>query len=183
MLYMFLANGFEETEAIGALDVIRRAEIEIKTVGVTGKTVTGSHGVEITADILLSEVDYSSMTGAILPGGMPGTTNLFESKEVVDAVKECFESGKVVAAICAAPMIPGQLGMLRGKKATCFPGFEKYLDGAMLTDAFAVRDGNVITGKGAGAAMIFGAEIVNFFESGKGDEILAQMQHLNYKER
>lgn len=177
MLYMFLADGFEETEAIGSLDVIRRAGIEIKTVGVTDKTVTGSHNIQIIADIMLEDIDYCVMDGVILPGGMPGTTNLFENKRVVDAVKSCFASGKLIAAICAAPMIFGQLGMLKGKKATCYPNFEKYLDGATVSDAQCVTDGNVITGKGAGAAILFGAEIVNFFESGKGDELLVQMQH------
>ncbi len=177
MLYMFLAEGFEETEAIGALDVIRRAEIEIRTVGVTGKTVTGSHGVEIVADILPEEKDYSSMEGVILPGGMPGTTNLFEDERVVLAVKSCFETNRLIAAICAAPMIFGQLGLLRGKKATCYPGFEKYLEGAEVVDASCTADGNVICGRGAGAAMLFGAEIVNFFKKGEGEKILAQMQH------
>lgn len=177
MLYMFLADGFEETEAIGALDVIRRAEIEIKTVGVTGATITGSHGVEIKADILPDEIDYGIMDGVILPGGMPGTTNLSENERVVAAVKSCFETGRLIAAICAAPMIFGQLGMLRGKKATCYPGFEKYLEGAEVVDASCTADGNVICGRGAGAAMLFGAEIVDFFKKGEGRRILDQMQH------
>ncbi len=177
MLYMFLAEGFEETEAIGSLDVIRRAGIEIKTVGVTGETVAGSHGIEIKADIMPEMIELDNIDGVILPGGMPGTTNLFENSGVIETVRYCFEREKVVAAICAAPLIPGRLGMLRGKRATCYPGFEKELEGAVYVDAPAVRDANMITGKGAGASMRFGAEIVNYFAEGKGEEILAQMQH------
>ena len=177
MLYMFLADGFEETEAIGALDVIRRAEIEIKTVGVTGETVRGSHGVEIKADILPECVDYENMDGVILPGGMPGTTNLLENEGVISAVKFCFEKDKMIAAICAAPMIFGKLGLLKGKSATCYPGFESHLEGAVHTGEMVVADGNIITGKGAGAAMLFGGAIVDFFKANEGRKILDQMQH------
>ena len=177
MLYMFLAEGFEETEAIGSLDVIRRAGIDIKTVGVADKCVYGSHGVGVMADILLSDVTYDDMDGVILPGGMPGTTNLAECAKVVEAVKYCYDNDKMIAAICAAPMIFGQLGMLRGKGTTCYPGFEKYLDGAKVCQDMVVCDGNVITGKGAGAAMLFGAAVADYFDNGKGGEILKQMQH------
>ncbi|MBE7032344.1 MAG: DJ-1/PfpI family protein [Ruminococcaceae bacterium] len=177
MLYMFLSEGFEETEAIGALDVIRRAGIEVKTVGVSGKEVCGSHGVKVAADIEMSAVSFEDMQGVILPGGMPGTTNLQNDETVKKAVLHCAESKLLVAAICAAPMVLGELGVLKGKKAVCYPGFEQYLEGAMLCSDGAVKDGNIVTGKGAGASMLFGAKIVDFFMPGKGTEILGQMQH------
>lgn len=184
MLYMFLADGFEETEAIGALDVIRRADIDIQTVGVGAKTVCGSHGVKVEADITADEIDYEKIDGVILPGGMPGTVNLQNSSEVIRVVKYCAENDKIVAAICAAPMILGQLELLRGKHATCFPGYEKDLIGAEATGEYAVSDGKFITGRGAGAAMLFGAKIVDAIKPGQGVEILKQMQHpLNGQDR
>ncbi len=176
---MFLADGFEETEAIGALDVIRRAGIPVQTAGVGGCEIRGAHGVRVAADITADAVDYEKIKGVILPGGMPGTLNLQNDAEVIRAVKFCAENNLLVAAICAAPMILGQLGILRGRRATCYPGYEKELDGASCTGEYAVSDGNTVTGKGAGAAMLFGAKIVDYFESGKGREILEQMQHVD----
>ncbi len=175
---MFLAEGFEETEAIGALDVIRRAQIEIKTVGIGGLEIEGAHGVKVVADIEEKDVSPSNIEGVILPGGMPGTTNLEKNKTVIDAVKICNEKNALVAAICAAPMILGKLGILNGKKAVCYPGFEKYLEGAKIEEGLVAVDKNIITGKGAGAAMLFGAAIVNFFKDGVGDRLLSEMQHI-----
>lgn len=177
MLYMFLAEGFEETEAIGSLDVVRRAGIEIKTVGVTGKTVCGSHGVEIKSDITKDEISFEDMTGIVLPGGMPGTLNLQKDEIVQKTIEHCSKKGLLMAAICAAPMIYGELGILDGKNAVCYPEFEEHLKGATLKCDLCVADGNVITAKGAGASMLFGAEIVNYFKSGEGNKILEQMQH------
>lgn len=178
MLCMFLADGFEETEAIGCLDVLRRAEIEVKTVGIGGKEITGSHGVCVVADLCADEICLDGLDGVILPGGMPGTTNLQADERVINAVKECAEKGKLVAAICAAPMILGKLGLLDGKEAVCYPGFEEHLTGAMVdANALVAIDGNIITGKGAGAAMLFGARIADWFKAGAGQEILDQMQH------
>ncbi len=178
MLYIFLANGFEETEAIGCLDVLRRAEIEVKTVGIGGKEITGSHGVCVATDICADEIGLDGLDGVILPGGMPGTTNLQADDRVINAVKVCARQGKLVAAICAAPMILGKLGLLEGKMAVCYPGFEEHLKGAMVdANALVAIDGNIITGKGAGAAMLFGARIADWFKAGAGQEILDQMQH------
>lgn len=176
MLYMFLANGFEETEAIAPLDILRRCGIEIKTVGIAGRTVLGSHNIEITADIEKDEIDYNNMSGIILPGGMPGTKNLEKDEDVIRAAMHCTENGLLVAAICAAPMILGKLGILNGKRATCFPGFEEFLHGAALSAEYAVADGNVITAKGAGAALMFGAKIADYFKSGSGSKVLAEIQ-------
>ncbi len=179
MLYMFLAEGFEETEAIGSLDVVRRAGIEIKTVGVTGDTVCGSHGVAVRADISKDQISFDGMTGVILPGGMPGTLNLQKDETVQKAIAYACEKGLMLGAICAAPMIFGELGILEGKNAVCYPGFEEHLKGAKVKDCLCVTDGNIITAKGAGASMLFGAEIVNYFKPGEGGQILEQMQHFN----
>ena len=177
MIYMFLANGFEETEAIGCLDVLRRAELAVKTVGIDGKEVCGSHGVTVVADAVLDDVKKDDMEGVILPGGMPGTLNLQANEKVIEFVRFCAENGKLVAAICAAPMILGELGILEGKLAVCYPGFEEHLKGASVEDAFVAIDGNVITARGAGASMLFGARIADWFKAGVGQELLQQMQH------
>ena len=177
MLYMFLAEGFEETEAIGCLDVIRRADIDIKTVGVTGECVCGSHGVEIRADVTKDKLLLEDMQGVILPGGMPGTLNLQNDEVVQGAIEYCRANGLLLSAICAAPMILGELGILNGKNAVCYPGFEEHLKGASVDDGLCIADGNVITAKGAGASMLFGAAIVDYFKSGEGSKILEQMQH------
>ncbi len=176
MVYMFLANGFEETEAIGCLDVLRRAEINVKTVGVGGKEITGSHGVAVSADLEIKDVDIEGIEGVILPGGMPGTLNLQADESVINAVEFCADNGKLVAAICAAPMILGELGLLEGKLAVCYPGFEEHLKGAIVENAPVAIDDNIITGKGAGASLLFGARIADWFKAGVGQEILDQMQ-------
>ena len=160
MIYLFLANGFEEVEALGTLDVLRRAELEVKTVGVGSKTITGSHHVTVTADMEQSEVLTDNMEMVILPGGMPGTLNLENSPIVTACIRYCAENGLPIAAICAAPSILGHMGLLKGKKALCFPGFEQELEGAGLAEGLVCRDGLLITGKGPGAALEFGFEIV-----------------------
>ena len=181
MLYLFLADGFEETEAIAPLDVIRRAEIPIKTVAVGENPVTGAHGIAVQADMTLDEICMEEMDGVILPGGMPGTLNLQKNATVTACLKHCAENGKLLAAICAAPMVLGEMGLLGGKEAVCFPGFEENLEGATLKDEGVVTDGNVITAKGAGVALEFGAAIIDYCcqgseRAGKGIRVLRQMQ-------
>ncbi len=177
MIYMFLAEGFEETEAIGCLDVIRRAEIDITTVSIDKEFVCGAHGVVLKADILKKDVDFEDMTGIILPGGMPGTTNLQKDELVQKAIDFCQENGLLMAAICAAPMILGERGVLDGRNAVCYPGFEEHLIGAKPLAELCVVDQNTITAKGAGASMLFGASIVDYFKAGEGRKILDLMQH------
>lgn len=160
MIYMFLAEGFEEVEALAPLDLIRRAGLEIKTVGVGSKTVTGSHGISVTADITVDELADNTPDMVILPGGMPGTKNLDANETVHKAISDAIKNGAYVCAICAAPMILGKLGLLVGKKATCFPGFEEYLAGAIVTGDKVAVDGRIITAKGMGAAIEFGLAIV-----------------------
>ena len=179
MYYVFLADGFEETEALATLDVMRRAGLDVLTVGVTGEYVTGAHHITVKADIAIDEVTYEKVEGAVLPGGMPGTINLEKNPKVIDCVGYCYENGKITAAICAAPSILGHLGMLKGRKATCFPGFEKELDGAEYTGAHVETDGNVITSKGAGCAIEFGHAIVSKAVSKEAaDRIISEMQCL-----
>lgn len=178
MVYVFLANGFEEIEAIAPIDIMRRASLEVKTVGVTGNTVCGAHGIEVGADITLSEVDIDSADLIFLPGGMPGTTNLMENKAVEDIILKAYDKKVLIAAICAAPMILGRLNLLNGRKAVCFPGFEKHLICAdVLADSVAV-DANIITAKGAGAAHKLGFKLVELLKDKKtADELHSSMQY------
>lgn len=164
MLYMYFANGFEETEAIAALDVLRRANINVFTVGVGSKNIKGAHDVEVRCDLDDNEATFTGLEGVILPGGMPGTKNLDACEKVQNALDFCSSTGKLTAAICAAPMILGKKGLLKGKKATCYPGFENYLEGAEVSSDFVVTDGTVITAKGMGAAVEFGLAIVAYFK-------------------
>lgn len=173
MIYMFLAEGFEEVEALAPLDLIRRAGLEIKTVGVGSKVVVGSHGIPVAADITADEFSDNAPDMVILPGGMPGTKNLDANKTVHKAIADAVKNDAYVCAICAAPMILGKLGLVRGKTAVCYPGFEEYLDGATLPDKKVVRDGKIITAKGMGAALEFGLEIVAALKGDSEAEKLA----------
>lgn len=177
MIYIFLADGFEETEMIAPWDILLRGGLDVKTVGVTGEYVTGAHGMKVKSDISLSEVDEAQGEMFILPGGMPGTTNLDNSDRVREIILNAYNSGKYVAAICAAPMVLGKLGILKGKKATCFPGFEEYLEGAEHVREHAVCDGNVITAIGAGGAMEFGFKLLACFDENKANEVRKSMQY------
>ncbi len=160
MVYVFLADGFEEIEALAVVDILRRAQLSVTTVGIGGSYICGAHGIVVQADTS-DETPISEFVDAIvLPGGMPGTLNLENSAFVQNAIKLAVENGALITAICAAPSILGHLGLLKGKKAVCYPSFEEALDGAEIADALAVRDGRFITGKGAGAAIPFALEIV-----------------------
>jgi len=158
---LFLANGFEEIEALGTVDILRRAGIPVQTVSITDeKSVAGAHGITVQADATFSEVDLAGMDLLVLPGGMPGAKNLNEQKELKAAIKEHAEKGKVGAAICVAPMVLGGLGLLEGKKVTCYPGFETELRGAEVTGNKVSVDNNIITGRGPGLVFDFALELV-----------------------
>ena len=162
MIYMFLAEGFEEVEALAPLDLIRRAGLEIKTVGVGGKVITGSHGIPVTADMTDAELADNAPDMVILPGGMPGTKNLDASSSVHKMIDIALEQNSYIAAICAAPMILGKRGLLKGKNAVCYPGFEEYLSGATIPDdKNVVIDGKIITARGMGVATEFGLALVS----------------------
>ena len=174
MVYVFLADGFEEIEALAPVDVLRRGGVAVKTVGVGKRTVTGSHNISVLCDISEDEVNFADIDAVILPGGMPGTLNLQKSDKVIAAIEDAQDKGKLIGAICAAPSILGKMGILNGKKATCFPGFEEYLKGAILTDLPAVRDGNIITSRGAGAAFDFGFLLLSALTDSKTAEKLSR---------
>jgi len=159
MMYIFFAPGFEETEAVGTLDMLRRAEIEIKSVGIGGKTVTGSHGITVVCDLADSELSLDGLQGIILPGGMPGTLNLEKSEAVRTAIGHCTQRELLICAICAAPSILGRIGLLAGKRFTCYPGFEQQVEGE-YTGARVERDGQLITAKGPGCTIAFALEII-----------------------
>lgn len=160
MVYVFLADGFEIIEALSPVDMLRRAGIEVKTVGVTGQVVQASCGVKVTADVLPEDVDMDSAQAVVVPGGIPGVPNLESSEFVKNFVLKAADNGKFVCAICAGPSLIGKLGLLKGKNAICYPGFEQYLEGAHISDEYVVRDGNFITARGAGVSVDFGLEIV-----------------------
>ena len=163
MIYIYLADGFEEVEALFPLDLMRRASLDVKTVSVTDSLeVTGSHGITVKADLTVKSAEYDPLNAEMimLPGGMPGTLNLDASAEVHAALDHAYENGRLIAAICAAPSVIGKKGFLKDKEATSYPGFEQYLIGRKETDGKCVRDGNIITAAGAGVAMEFGLKIV-----------------------
>lgn len=161
MLYMFFANGFEEVEAIAALDVIRRAGIDIMSVGIGSDTITGSHNISVICDTTENKIIFDdSVQGIILPGGMPGTTNLMNNPVVDKFIDSCYESKKLICAICAAPILLGRKGLLKGREAVCFPGFEDELNGAVISSDFVCNSDRIITAKGMGSAINFGLEIV-----------------------
>jgi 4-methyl-5(b-hydroxyethyl)-thiazole monophosphate biosynthesis len=160
-VYLFLADGFEEIEAIAPIDILRRANINIQTVSISGtKEVTGAHGIIIHADRLFTEIDLVHNDMLILPGGMPGTKNLDAHQALKALLAKQFEKGGKIAAICAAPSILGKMGLLEGKEATCYPGFEDALSGATISLEKVVMDKNIITAKGAGVAVEFALKLV-----------------------
>lgn len=159
--FVFFAEGFEETEALATVDILRRGNVVVDTVSITGdKKVTGAHAIPVLTDYLFEEADLPSADMLILPGGMPGASNLNNHAALKGLLVEYNRQGKYLAAICAAPLVFGGLGLLQGKKATCYPSFEPQLTGATLVDEPVVQDGNIITGKGPGLVFQFGLRLV-----------------------
>ncbi|RIJ50558.1 DJ-1/PfpI family protein [Maribellus luteus] len=168
-----LAEGFEEIEAISIIDVLRRANLKVTVVSVTGDlVVTGAHQIQVTADKLFEDVDYSEIEMLVLPGGMPGSANLKAHSGLREQILNFNDNGKPLGAICAAPMVFGNLGLLNNKKATCYPGFEEELHGAVITGNDVEQAGNIITGKGAGVAIKFALKIV---ENIKGQKAAGEL--------
>ena len=171
---IFFGTGYEEIEALTVVDILRRAGITINMVSITGeREVTGSHGITVHMDQLFEEVDFDSVDIIILPGGMPGTTNLEAYKPLMDKVDEFYRQDKYIAAICAAPSIFGHKGILKGKKACSNPGFESHLEGADVKQEPAVVDGHIITSRGMGTAIPFGLAILGQLA---GEEAVVQMK-------
>lgn len=175
MLYVFLADGFEEIEAIAPIDILRRGNLPLLTVGVTGKTVHGAHGITVEADITMDEVEPDKAQALILPGGIPGATNLEADSRLSALLDFAAENHILLCAICAAPMILGKKGFLRGKEAVAYPGYEKDLDGAKIGKGVC-RDGNIITAQGAGVALPFAFAILQAF-GGDADAMRRAMQY------
>ena len=169
MVYLFLAEGFEEVEALTPVDYMRRAGIEVTTVGVGGQLVTGAHGITVKADVCECDVDCNAddIEMVVLPGGMPGTLNLAASATVNAFIDAADKKGAFIGAICAAPSILGEKGLLRSKMATCYPSFEEKLIGATHFDVGVITDGNIITARSAGAACDFAAQLITAL---KGEE-------------
>lgn len=162
---IFLANGFEEIEGLTVVDILRRAGIEIQMVSIEDEIqVTGSHNIQIKADSLFKDADIDTADMLVLPGGMPGTIRLLHHLGLVEKIKQFSSQGKMLAAICAAPSVLGAYGVLNGKKAVCYPGFEEKLLGAKVQKDAVVQDGNVITSRGMGTAIPFALKIVENFQ-------------------
>ena len=168
MIYVLLAEGFEEIEALAPVDLLRRAGLKVVTVAVgDGTVVTGAHGIAVVTDANITDIeDCNGAELLMLPGGMPGTTNLNGSADVHRLIDSAVNGGKRIAAICAAPMILGQRGLLSGKNATCYPGFEEYLAGAREIGGRVVTDGLITTAKGAGVAVEFAIELISLICGG-----------------
>ena len=160
MVYFFIAEGFEEIEALCPLDLLRRAGVEVKTVGVGGREIVGAHGIAVMTDMTTDEYKDDAPELVFLPGGMPGTLNLRADETVIGAVRAAYACGAYVAAICAAPMILGELGILSGRGAICYPGFEDKLIGAKISEKRVVADGKILTAAGMGVALDFGLLLV-----------------------
>lgn len=173
-IYEFLANGFEDIEGLATVDILRRGGIDVVTVSVTGSEfVETAHGITLKADAIFEDVDFSDADMLLLPGGMPGASNLNAHKGVREALLKHNEAGKRIGAICAAPMVLGSLGLLDGKKATCYPGCEKYLTGAEYTATLYQEADNIITGEGPAAVFPYAYKILSYFV---GEEATKQMQ-------
>ena len=175
MVYMLLGTGFEETEAIAPLDLLRQAGVEVMTVGVNGKIIYGSHGIGIEADITLGQMDLTALDMIILPGGLGGVTSVRASREAMDALAFAWNNDKFVAAICAGPTVLADLGITDGKNATCYPGCESGMGSAqVIPGAAAVQDGRLITGTSAGCAIPFGLKLIEVLKGQESADRVAQ---------
>lgn len=173
-VYLFLADGFEEIEALATVDVLRRAGVKVTTVSINPtEMVNGAHGIPVVADALFADCSYNEADMLVLPGGMPGAANLDAHEGLRAAISAHAEAGKWLASICAAPMVYGHMGLLNGKKATCYPGFEGELAGATYTATPVEKDGNIITGKGPAVVLPFAYALAEVLV---GEEVVAQVK-------
>lgn len=180
-VYIFFADGLEEIEGLTVVDLMRRAGIDIDIVSMNDTLkVTGSHNITLQADIMLDNISPADADMFVLPGGLPGTTHLAESKTLAKILNEAHSNGKYIAAICAAPSVLGGLGLLKGKKATCYPGFEEKLEGALCQSQNVVTDGNIITSRGMGTAIEFSAELIKHLKDAQTARELVHSIMFNY---
>lgn len=176
MIYMFLGTGFEETEAIAPLDLLRRAGLQVQTVGLNGKIIYGSHGIGVEADITIDQLDLNQLEMVILPGGLGGVASIRGCSKAMDAIRYAYENDKYTAAICAGPTVLADLGIVDSRKATCYPGCEDRMGSAMMVEAAAVTDGKLITGTSAGCAVPFGLALISALKGQEeADRIAAQI--------
>ena len=178
-VYAFLAEGLEEVECLAVVDVLRRSEVDVTMVSITGAMeVTGSHGIRFMADALFEEVNPNVADVLFLPGGMPGTNNLKAHEGLREAIERANKQGRRVAAICAAPSVLGSMGLLKGRTATCYPGFEEQLTGVSYTSQGVVTDGNITTGRGLGYALDLGLELIRLLQGPQqAQKIAAAIQY------
>lgn len=181
MIYTFLADGFEDIEALAPVDIMRRAGLQVETVSITDEIVVNTaHGVGIVADKTLAEIDFDDAELLFLPGGLPGATNLDACQPLREGLMQHYEARRLIAAICAAPLVLGHLGLLEGKRATCYPGFETELKGATYTASLVEQDGLFITGKGPGAAMELGYVLVELLKDKQTADALREGMMYNF---
>ncbi len=168
-----LAEGFEEIEAVTIIDTLRRAEIDAITAYLEKNPVSGSHNIQIIADIGINDIEAEEIDAIILPGGMPGSENIKNNAAITSIIKKIYKKKGIIGAICAAPIALGALGALEGKNATCYPGFENQLKGATVCKKPVVADGNIITGNAAGSALHFALEVVRKI---KGEDVMLSLK-------
>lgn len=181
MIYTFLADGFEDIEALAPVDIMRRAGLQVETVSITDEIVVNTaHGVGIVADKTLAEIDFDDAQLLFLPGGLPGATNLDACQMLREGLVAHNKAGRPIAAICAAPLVLGHLGLLEGKRATCYPGFETELKGAEYTASLVEKDGLFVTGKGPGAAMELGYVLVEMLKDKQTADTLREGMMYNF---
>ena len=174
MVYVLLGTGFEETEAIAPVDLLRRAGIEVQTVGLNGKIIYGSHRIGIEADITIDQLDLTALDMLMLPGGLGGVTSILGCEKALETIRYAYENKKWLAAICAAPTILAGLGILQGKTAVCYPGCEEEMPGVAISHKAAVRDGHIITGTSAGCAVPFGLALIEALKGNAEAERIAR---------
>lgn len=175
MVGVFFAQGYEEIEALTVVDLLRRANIEVKMISVTGEwLVSGSHGIRVEMDMLLETVDFEQVEMIVLPGGMPGTLGLASCSLLMEQVNRFVSQKKAVGAICAAPTILGRLGLLEGRKACCYPGMEEELIGAVVVQDSVVKEGTLLTSRGMGTAIAFGLAIIALLQGEEAAERMAE---------
>lgn len=174
MVYVLLGTGFEETEAIAPIDLLRRAGIPVLTVGLNGKTVVGSHGIGVVADITPEQMDMTDLEMVVLPGGLGGVASIRASREAMDAIRFAYENDKYTAAICAGPTVLGDLGITGGKRCVCYPGCEEGCPGADIQSDAACADGKLVTGTSAGCAVAFGLKLIEVLKDAETAQAIAK---------
>lgn len=173
MIYIFLCDGYESTEAVATAGILRRAKFDVRFVGVESKIVKSMFGLKIETDVSIDEVDRSNIEAIVLPGGMPGTTNLENNDKVREIINFCFKNHILTCAICAAPSVLGKMGLLSGKVACCYPGFEKFLVNASISHDNVCVDGKIVTSRGPGTAIDFGLAIVSILKNKKSADLIS----------